>query len=172
MKFDRKLWLHRTKVFLYSLIDIEYEEKVMIIEEVEEEVYLPDGYLERFSTLPLESQAQLKGRDEELKSLKTAYDNWKINHAPLLVISEFGEGSSSLMYCSSGLYENLKIIENRSAIYSSEKLVKLLVDVFELEGEHKTLSSLKEDIFAKEKNYVIVFENIERMFLREIGGFK
>ena len=58
MKFDRKELVHRAKVFLYSLIDIEYEKKSMIIEEVDEEVFLPDGYLERFSTYPVENQAQ------------------------------------------------------------------------------------------------------------------
>ncbi|MDG1804448.1 hypothetical protein [Flavicella sp.] len=172
MKFDRKELVHRSKVFLYSLIDIEYEKKSMVIEEVDEEVFLPDGYLERFSTYPVENQAQLKGRDDELKNLKIAYENWKINNAPLLVVSDFGEGSSSLMYSSISLYENVKIIENKSAIHSQEKLLKILKGVFELEGDYKNISALKEDLFAQEKNYVIVFENIERMFLREIGGFK
>lgn len=172
MKFDRKELVHRAKVFLYSLIDIEYEKKTMVIEEVDEEVFLPDGYLERFSTYPVENQTQLKGRDDELKNLKIAYENWKINNAPLLVVSDFGEGSSSLMYSSISLYENVKIIENKSAIHSQEKLLKILKEVFELEGDYKNISALKEDLFAQERNYVIVFENIERMFLREIGGFK
>ncbi len=172
MKFDRKLLLHRVKVFLYSLIDIEYEEKVMVIEEAEEEIYLPDGYLERFSTFPIESKEQLKGREEELKSLKTAYDNWKINNAPLLVVSDFGEGASSLMYSSADLYENVKVLENKTAIHSQEKLLKILTEVFDLKGDYKNISSLKEDIFEQEKDYVIIFENIERMFIREIGGFK
>jgi len=144
----------------------------MVIEEVDEEVFLPDGYLERFSTYPVENQTQLKGRDDELKNLKIAYENCKINNAPLLVVSDFGEGSSSLMYSSISLYENVKIIENKSAIHSQEKLLKILKEVFELEGDYKNISALKEDLFAQERNYVIVFENIERMFLREIGGFK
>ena len=172
MKFDRTQLIHRAKVFLYSLIDIEYEQRSMVIEEVIEEVFLPDGYLERFSTFPLEDQSQLKGREDELKNLKTAYDNWKINHAPLLVVSDLGEGASTLMYSSAMLYENLKIVENNTAIHSKEKLIKILKGVFDLEGEYKSISSLKEDLFAQEKEYVLIFENIERMFLREIKGFQ
>jgi len=172
MKFKRAELLHRAKVFLYSLIDIEYEEKTMLIEEVEEEILLPDGYLERFSIHPLESAAQLKGREEALIPLQTAYDNWKITHTPLLVVGDIGEGTSSLMYSSASIYENLKFVDSNTAIHSEEKLVSLLKKAFDLDQTYPNVNAIKDDLLTKDQNYVVVFENIERMFLREINGFR
>lgn len=164
-------WIHRAKIFLYSLIDIEYEEKIMLIEEIEEEVALPDDYLERFTRYPLENKEHLKGREEEFENLQRAYENWKISNNPLLIIGETGEGTSSLMYASSSLYPHVKIIENSAAIHSEKRLLYLLKKAFRLEEEYKSINEIRDYILSSDENHVVIFENIERMFIRKISGF-
>lgn len=168
-KFSK--WFYKAKVFAYSLVDIIYEEKTMIIEEAQEEVSLPEDYLARFSLESLENTDLLLGREEELKNLKTAYENWRITHNPVLVVGEAGEGTSSLLNASSKEYSNVRNVKNQSAIHSQKRLIFLLKNVFKMEEEVKTLNEIRDFILESDQNYQVVFENIERMFIRKIGGF-
>lgn len=163
--------IHKSISFLHKLFDIEEKKEVSIVEEAEEKIQLPEEYLERFTLFPIQNKEFLKNRDEELKSLELAYDNWKIINSPLLVVNDPGEGGTSLLHASTYIYPSAKILETNQAIDSYKKLIELLLDVLQIEKEFKSLKDLEKYINASQENYIIVLENIERLFIRRIRGF-
>ena len=158
------------KLFLFNLFDIPLDEQVSVIEEVEGKTVLPNEYLERFTLYALQSKDSLKDRENELLSLKRAYDNWKITKQPLLVVNNPGEGATSLLHSSTHIYPSAKIIETKSSIDTYTELVKRFSKIFNVEN-CKTLNDLQKQIVETDSNYVVIIENIERLFLRKIGGF-
>ena len=139
--------------------------------EAEEKIQLPDDYLERFTLYPLQNRDFLKNREEELKSLELAYENWKIVNTPLLVVDDPGEGGTSLLHASTYIYPNAKILETNQAIDSYKKLISLLTNVLRINEEFKTLKDLEKYINNSLENEVVILENIERLFLRRVKGF-
>ncbi len=157
--------------FLYKLFDIDEKKEVSIIEEAEEKIQLPDEYLERFTLYPIQNKDFLKNRDEELKSLELAYENWKIINSPLLVVDDPGEGGTSLLHASTYIYPTAKILETNQAIDSYKKLIGLLCNVLSIKKDFKSLKDLEKYINTSDENHVIILENIERLFIRRIRGF-
>ena len=157
--------------FLYKLFDIDEKKEVSIIEEAEEKIQLPDEYLERFTLYPIQNREFLKNREEELKSLELAYENWKIINSPLLVVDDPGEGGTSLLHASTYIYPAAKILETNQAIDSYKKLIGLLSNILRIDNEFKSLKDLEKHINADEENHIIILENIERLFIRRIRGF-
>lgn len=136
------------------------------VEEAIEEAEIPEEYSRRFDRQAIHDKAQLIGREEELELIKKAFESWKVNGNPLLVVSNPGEGVSSLINASSGINPYYHIIENTSNINSRDHLLQKLVDQLRLETDFETWMNQE-----SEDKHVIVFENIERLFLRKIGGF-
>lgn len=162
--------VEKVKFFIFKLFDIPLKEEVSIIEEVEGKTILPTEYLERFTLYPLQSKDSLKDRENELLSLQRAYDNWKINNQPLLVVNIPGEGATSLLHSSTHIYPSAKIIEAKSAIDSYTELVSLLSKLLN-QSACKSLTELQNKITKSEECFVIILENIERLFIRKINGF-
>ena len=157
--------------FLYKLFDIEEKKGNSVIEEAEEKIQLPEEYLERFTLYPLQNKDFLKNREQELKSLELAFDNWKIIKSPLLVVNDPGEGGTSLLHASTYIYPNAKILETNQAIDSYKKLIGILTNFLRISEEFKNLKDLEKYINESEENEVIILENIERLFIRRIKGF-
>ena len=157
--------------FLYKLFDIEEKKEVSIIEEAEEKIQLPDEYLERFTLYALQNKDFLKSREEELKSLELAYENWKIVNSPLLVVNDPGEGGTSLLHASTYIYPTAKILETNQAIDSYKKLISILTNILRIDEEFKSLKDLEKYIQSSDDNHVVILENIERLFIRRIRGF-
>ena len=157
--------------FLYKLFDIEEKKEISIIEEAEDKILLPDEYLERFTLYAVQSKDYLKNREEELKSLELAFDNWKIVKSPLLVVNDPGEGGTSLLHSSTYIYPTAKILETNQAIDSYKKLINLVSNTLQIDDEFKSLKDLEKYINSLEDNHVIILENIERLFIRRIRGF-
>lgn len=157
--------------FLYKLFDIEEKKEVSIIEEAEEKIQLPDEYLERFTLYALQNKDFLKSREEELKSLELAYENWKIVNSPLLVVNDPGEGGTSLLHASTYIYPTAKILETNQAIDSYKKLISILTNILRIDEDFKSLKDLEKYIQSSDENHVVILENIERLFIRRIRGF-
>ncbi|MFK8058796.1 MAG: hypothetical protein AB8B78_01780 [Polaribacter sp.] len=157
--------------FLYKLFDIEEKKELSTIEEAEEKIQLPEHYLERFTLYALQSKDFLKNREEELKSLELAFDNWKIVKSPLLVVNDPGEGGTSLLHSSSYIYPSAKILETNQAIDSYKKLIGLLSNLLKIDDNSKSLKDLEKLINSSEETHIIILENIERLFIRRIKGF-
>ena len=158
------------KYFTYKLFDIPIDEEISIIEEAEEQTVLPDDYLERFTLYPLQNVKSLKGRENEILNLERAYENWKITSQPLLIVSNPGEGTTSLLHSSTHIYPKAKIIETNKSIDSYSNLVKMLESVFGYQ-DCKHLNEIQNKVNESEENYVLIVENIERLFTRKINGF-
>lgn len=163
--------IQKSVSFLYKLFDIEEKKEISIIEEAEEKIQLPDEYLERFTLYAIQNKDFLKNRDDELKSLELAYENWKIVKSPLLVVNDPGEGGTSLLHASTYIYPSAKILETNQAIDSYKKLIGLITNVLRIEDDFKTLKELEKHINEIEEDHVIILENIERLFIRRIRGF-
>lgn len=163
--------LQNVKNFLFKLFDVDVLDQVSVIEEAEEKVQLPDAYLERFTLYALQDKGFLKDRDKEFKSLELAYENWKIANTPLLVVNNPGEGGTSLLHTSTYIYPSAKILETNFSIDSYQKLIDLLVRFFQIDKQISNLNDLEKYIKSQENNYVVILENIERLFIRRIKGF-
>ncbi|MGY0426212.1 MAG: hypothetical protein ACWIPI_05190 [Polaribacter sp.] len=159
------------KKFLYKLFDVAINDEISVIEEAEEKVQLPEEYLERFTLYALQDKGSLKDRENELKSLELAYENWKIVNTPLLLVNNPGEGGTSLLHASTYIYPSAKILETNFAIDSYQKLIDLLTHFFQTSENISTLNHLEKEINSREENYIIILENIERLFIRRIKGF-
>lgn len=157
--------------FLYKLFDIDEKKEISIIEEAEEKIQLPDEYLERFTLYPIQNKDFLKNRDQELKSLELAYENWKIVNSPLLVVNDPGEGGTSLLHASTYIYPTAKILETNQAIDSYKKLIGLITKTLQIDEEFKSLKDLEKHISTLEDKNIIILENIERLFIRRVRGF-
>lgn len=163
--------IEKSKVFLYKLFDIDLNDEISVIEEAEDRLVLPEEYLERFTLYPLQSKTDLRGRDNELNNLERAYENWKIVKTPLLIVTNPGEGATSLLHASTSIYPNAKIFESHDAIDSYDKLLDQLKRMFRVNSEINSLNEFKQYIFNQEEDQVVIIENIERLFIRKINGF-
>ncbi|TVZ56106.1 hypothetical protein OD91_1385 [Lutibacter sp. Hel_I_33_5] len=168
--FSSEKW-QKFKNIIFKVLDIETDEEVSLIEEAEEIRQLPDEYLERFTLYSLQSKEALKGRENGLLSLERAYDNWKIVKAPLLVVTNPGEGATSLLHASTYIYPSARILESHEAIDTYQKLINHLQKDLQIDQEFKTLKDLKDYIVENIEESVIILENIERLFIRKINGF-
>lgn len=163
--------LEKIKDIVYKLFDIDRNDEISVIEEAEDKVALPDEYLERFTLFPLQSKTDLRGRENELNNLERAFDNWKITHSPLLIVTNPGEGATSLLHSSTYIYPNAKIFESKDAIDSYQKLLEQLKKMFRLDQDFTSLKDFQEYIVNQKEGHVVIIENIERLFIRKIYGF-
>ena len=163
--------IRSAKNFLYKLFDVDVNDEISIIEEAEEKVQLPEEYLERFTLYALQDKGFLKDRENEFKSLELAYENWKIINSPLLVVNNPGEGGTSLLHSSTFIYPTAKILETNFAIDSYKELIDLLARFFQINENVSSLNELEKIISSREENYVVILENIERLFIRRVKGF-
>lgn len=139
------------------------------IEELKKDPQKPPEYLERFSLTPLIEEAHLKGREGDLEILQRAYNNWKQVHRPFLLIGEPGCGLSSFVSCSLLGFENAKLLPDNHRIYDQKNLLKDLSKTLGLSGA-TSIDQFVEQALASD-HQVVFFENVERIFLRTLGGF-
>ncbi len=166
MKFPEQ-WIKLKEWFLDSL-QIGASKETHELEEVEEKAEIPEEYMQRFTLNPLYDKSQVLAREEEISVLEKAYNNYKITKNALLLVGEAGAGMSSLLNASCSLYGQVDIMENDMNFNSHFELCKELSKVLGIEGA-KNLEDLGTKIGEEER--VIVFENVERLFLRKVGGF-
>jgi len=153
----------------YEFLFLDEGKMESVVEEVQELAEIPEAYLQRFRLHPLHDAEQLEGREEEMVMMQRAYENWKITRSPLLIVGEFGAGMTSLLNASSAIYPHARILENTCNISTPEELVKELKNALNY-PEARTLKDLN-TLPKQEGEQVIIFENIERLFLRKINGF-
>ncbi len=169
MEQEQKTLFQKGVDFFKQIIDPQTEVEETIIEEsTEAKTVLDPNYLARFDSFSLQNQDQLKGREESVQLLNKAYQSWKDTNNPLLMISEPGMGSSSLLHSSISLYPQATILEDTVNFYNRHQLISILKSTLQLDGDFENLEQMAKQV-SQEK--VIIFENIERLFLRRVGGF-
>ncbi|MCB0594591.1 MAG: hypothetical protein H6557_23965 [Lewinellaceae bacterium] len=133
---------------------------------------LPEPYLRRFSLSPVQEPAQVIGRggeEGELKEIEEAWKHWKTYHTPLLLDSEPGIGMTSLLMAALPMFDcPYFFVEDKERITNGEELLPVLANALGVEPAESldALSGVK-----LEKPRVVIFENVERLFLRRIGGY-
>ncbi len=155
--------------YLKSIFSHQKIEEESVIESADEDIYHVDSqYLHRFEQHSLQNKDQLKGREESFKLLSKAYESWQDTKNPLLVVSESGMGTSSLLFSSTNIYPEAIVLEDNINFFSSNQLLHTLQNKLEITGDYQSFEQLAKH--AKKKQ-VVIFENIERLFLRTINGF-
>ena len=114
-------------------------------------------------------------RKKEFDTLEEEFLKWeKESVSAAVIIGEKGSGKSTLInYAKDQLYGDYKAIEIRPKITISteEELLKLLITAFHFEGID-SLDDLEKQIIEKEEPFICIFENLQRTFLRKVGGFR
>ncbi len=169
-------WIDKTREILENVknrIPFLKKEEESGIDEIEEKPEIPELYMQRFLFLnPLTFfDENLRGRSQEIKLLKQAYDNWNISHRPLLVIGEAGAGMSTLLtFAQAQLFPDAHVFSDDLNINTHNELLQLLQAFFNA-PDARNLTDISDLIKTKEEPMVVVFENVERLFLRRIHGF-
>ncbi len=161
--------IENIRKWLTAKLTFNKEEAAHIMEDVEEQIVIPKSYAQRFSLDPLSTSELIVSRSEELQMLTKAYDNWKISQNPVLFVGEAGTGMSSMLnHVKNQLFTNAEILKDDINIASHNELVKLLLTVLDT-PEANNLNDIAKQLTGEAK--IIIFENIERLFLRRIHGF-
>lgn len=127
-------------------------------------------YAHLFRQDPVEESQFLVGREPELDAIAEARARWEAGHAAaVLVVGERGSGKTSLLNCALlGPLAGIAVVrtEFRERITTPEALRTFLrAQVGAREG-------VKLEAFLAEERRVIVLEEVERSFLRQIGQYE
>lgn len=166
MKLSEKV--NNLKLWLNDKLSGKSEIEMHTIEDLEEHAEIPEAYLAKFSLDAVKDPTALLGRDEELQLVEKAYSNWKISKNLLLMVGETGAGMSSIINVATTNIENVITIENSQNISAHSDLLKILSEKLGVSNCQK-LAELHTVVSQEPR--VIVFENIERLFIRTINGF-
>lgn len=139
------------------------------IEELKKDPQRPPEYMERFSLVAIDAPEQVGGREKDLESLQRAYNNWQQVHRPILLVGEPGCGMTSFIHAAWPILDNPQIIADEHRLRRREQLLAELGRVLEV-ADADSIEALAEKVSA-ETPRVVIFENIERIFLRKLGGF-
>ncbi|MEM7106922.1 MAG: hypothetical protein AAF519_01760, partial [Bacteroidota bacterium] len=133
---------------------------------------LPFVYQRLFRSQALEDLSFYESRSAEVRELSRAYTNWiKNRFAPSIVVGEKGSGLTTLLHFaikeigSSNpvihiLMEERVILPDHIATFFSDQL----------KTKFKNLNELVKYLNEGPKR-IIVIENLQRMYLRKVGGF-
>ncbi len=129
---------------------------------------LPPIYRRLFQLEPVEDPRFLVGREAEMNALAAARQFWEAGRAvSIIIIGARGSGKTSLLNCAvRGILSDLPVVSGqfRERIRSADEMHSFLASLLEIEptGVAGALTSKKQ---------VILLEEVERTFIRNIGGF-
>ena len=136
---------------------------------------LPFVYQRLFEIKPLDDERFFFGREAELAELQKALTNWeKEKFAPTIIVGEKGSGATSLINNFLTTHRNdYKIIRcsvNHS-ITETDDFLKLLSDVLGIQ-KLNSVNDVISHLNSLQAKQIIVIENLQRLFLRKVEGFK
>ena len=136
---------------------------------------LPFVYQRLFDVAPLTDGNFYEERTKEMTLLVKAYQNWDKGYfATTVIVGEKGAGATTLInFFIKDLYTPYKVIriEDFEDCPDEEHLVKILGKGF----KNNDLNSLEETvdyINGLQEKYIITIENLQRLYLRKVGGFE
>ena len=130
---------------------------------------IPSIYRRLFRFEAVEDPRFLTGRDEELAAISEARSQWDTGRpVALLTVGTRGSGKTSLINCAlSRSFPGLEVLRGEFSrrVVDSGGLRQSLVEALGLSDPDRIETELRA------RRRVVVLEEIERTFLREIGGF-
>ena len=135
---------------------------------------LPFVYRRLYNTDPLQEELFFVGRKAELASIENMYQRWKEGrYASLLLVGERGSGLTSLFNIfTKKLPAQQKIIRIKLPLHPQDAATLLKV-VGEAFGTTEPGSFEELGLYIKENHQgsLVIAEDIQRLFFRQIGGF-
>ncbi len=138
---------------------------------------LPYVYQRLFGNRALEEPIFFEERTTEIAKLQKAYHNWgQGRFASTVLVGERGGGTTTLINFflkklspeEQRRYDVVRVDHARQ-VGNEEDLLTLLNTLFQ--KKFATLSEAADYLCAGERKRLIVWENIQRFFLRKVGGF-
>ncbi|MBE2280788.1 MAG: hypothetical protein IAE91_10380, partial [Ignavibacteriaceae bacterium] len=135
---------------------------------------LPYIYIRLYKPEPLTDERYFIKREQNKNELIKAYNNWKKGKfSPVLITGIKGSGVTSLINIflnyAGDEYLVLKTELSRN-IYQTEDFIAEISGLFGFE-ECKSINNLIDEINSLEKKYILVIENVNKLFLKIPGGF-
>jgi len=130
---------------------------------------LPGIYRTLFRLTALEDPRLLVGRDEEMRGIAQALDDWQSGRfAACLIMGSRGSGKTSLLNCAvAELFQDCEVIRG---LFSGRILNAVELDSFLRKLLRLDDSGDLERAFA-DRRRIVVLEEVERTYLRKTGGF-
>lgn len=136
---------------------------------------LPFVYQRLFEVKPLNDARFFFGREPELSRLNKALINWqKEKFASTIIVGEKGSGSTSLInYFLSNNADEFDIIRCSvlEPISDLDLFFNFLSEILK-EPKFKSAEEIVEYLNNLPTKKIIIIENLQRLFLRKVGGFK
>ena len=155
---DRKVERVRRREYLSEELNVDLREKE-----------LPLIYQRLFRLEPVDDARFLVGRDLELSALQEVRDRWlRGRSVAVLMTGERGSGKTSLLNCGiAQVFSDCEVVRGNfdTRIRTAEELQSFLRNRLSLAPDADLRQALTE------RKRVIAFEETERCFLRESGGF-
>ncbi len=131
---------------------------------------LPMLYRRLFRLAPVEEPRFLVGRDAEMQGILNAVGSWQAGQlTAVVVLGARGSGKTSLLNCAaSSVLTGLPVIASQfcSRIWRVDQLHRFLRGLFQFSEETDLPAALSEG------RRVVILEELERTFLRGVGGFE
>ena len=136
---------------------------------------LPLVYQRLFKIEEVSEERFFFQRHSEYSSLEADFKDWQDDPvSPVVLVGEKGSGKSTLIeYIKNRIYFDYTVYEctPKVTVDRKDELFGLLLSAFGMEGIN-SLEELEKKILEEAEPCVFVFENIQRLFLRKVGGFK
>lgn len=130
---------------------------------------LPAIYQRLFRFEAVQDPRFLVGREREMEAIAEARSFWEAGRpASLIIVGQRGSGKTSLLNCGlQRLLDGLEIIrdEFKERLITEEQLRQFLADSFGAPDPSEL------ENFLAERRRVIVLEELERIFLRQVGNY-
>ncbi len=177
----RSGWRRGSRLARRFLSSIGFLDQEVTVSAVHRRSYLPEQFLlkgERqlpaiyqrlFRIEPVEDSRFLVGRTRELEALLEARDQWLAGRRVSVLISgQRGSGKTSMLNCVMEEFEGLEVVRGEFSrrLLSPREIQAFLRDLLGLGAEQEVLPALLE------RRRVIIIEELERTFLRTVGGYE
>lgn len=135
---------------------------------------LPFVYQRLFQLSPTDEERFFVNRTKELELLNKSLSNWeKDRYITVALIAEKGSGSTSLInYFLRKSTISIPVVRHtlNEKIYTKDQYYDLFSMLFEIEEFH-TNEEIIEYINEMEGSRVVILENLQHMFLKQVNGF-
>lgn len=135
---------------------------------------LPFVYQRLFRLEPTGEDRFFVGRQNEIQQLKSALNNWeKDRYITISLIGEKGNGTTSLVnYFLKHHASNWKVLRYtlHRKVYSRKDYFELMSEIFGIKGV-KSNNEIIDEILKGKVNSIVVVENLQHMFLKQVNGF-